>query len=161
MNGLVPVLIAVLLAEFGPRAAVYAGSSWRSAAPWLIAASIATASVAGGLIAPSMTEWADALLIAIALGFAAIGQVQRVKPVSGMFRTIITFWQGGAPLLAFAFATRFGAPVVALGAVGGLIAVAVLTRVASEAPVKPIRWAAAAILAVAAMVVAIGALRLA
>lgn len=161
MNGLVPVLIAVLFAEFGPRASLYAGTNWRSAVPWLIGASVIAAAVTGGSIAPRMTEWADALLIAIALGFAAFGQIQRVTPVAGTFARLIAFWQGGAPLIVFAFAARFGAPVVALGAIAGLITAAVLSRAARDVPTAPFRWTAAALLAVAAVIVAVGALRLA
>lgn len=163
MNGLVPVLVAVILAEFGPRATLYANARPRDPSIWLIAASIIAAAIAGELVAPSLTGWADAFLIAIALTFAALGQVQAVKPVTNWFAVVVGFWHGGVPLIAFAFATRFGAPAVAAGALAGLVASAALTRITAGGPeiVRPIRWAAAGILLIAAAITAIGALRLA
>lgn len=160
MNGLIPVLIAVLLAEFGPRAMLVTEMRWRDAA---LSFTILAAAFAGTQVAPSLTGWANAFLIAISLGFGALGQVQRVKPVAGTIRGIVAFWQGGVPLIVFAFATRFGFITVTVGALAGLVAAAILTRVAngSNIPIAPVRWAAATILAVAALVVAIGALRLA
>lgn len=160
MNGLVPVLIAVLLAEFGPRAMLVAEIRWRDAA---VSLTILAAALAGTQVAPSLTGWANALLIAISLGFGALGQAQRVKPISGTIGGIVAFWQGGVPLIVFAFATRFGFITVAVGAVAGVLASAILTRAANAGNVQtaPIRWAAVAVLAVAAMVVAVGALRLA
>jgi hypothetical protein len=158
MNGLVPVLIAVLLAEFGPRAALYADARLREPTPWIIAASVIAASVAGGLTGSGLTAWADAFLIAIALAFAAFGQVQNVRARAGTLPVALAFWQGGTPLLAFAFAARFGAPAVAAGALMGLIVAAILTRAAGSTAV--FRWIAAAALAIATVVVAVGALRL-
>lgn len=162
MNGLVPVLIAVLLAEFGPRAEIYAGARRFGAPLLVIVAGVVAAALAGILVAPTLTDWADAFLIAIALAFAAMGQAQRVKPMTGRASTIMAFWRGGVPLIAFAFATRFGAVTVMAGTLAGLVAAAILTRAAhgNAIPIVPVRWFAVAILAVAAIVVAIGALRL-
>lgn len=162
MNGLVPVMIAVLLAEFGPRMALYADARIPNPLLWVIAAGVIAAAMAGALIAPGLTEWADAFLIAVALAFAAFGQAQRIDAIDGTVPRVIAFWRGGVPLLAFGFATRFGALSVAAGVMGGVVAAAVLTGISrsSGVPIAPIRWAAAAILAVAAVVVAVGALRL-
>lgn len=162
MNGLVPVLVAVLLAEFGPRAALYADARMRSVAPWIIIASIVAASAGGALVAPGLTGWADAFLIAIALAFGAVGQAQRIRPATGLIPVTVAFWQGGVPLIAFAFAARFGAISVAAGALTGVAAAAILTRVVPPGliPAMAIRWVAVAALAIAAIAVAVGALRL-
>ncbi|MEP6784988.1 MAG: hypothetical protein ABI898_04510 [Sphingomonadales bacterium] len=163
MNGLVPVLIAVLLAEFGPRSAIYADARLRDPSLWVIALGVIAAAIAGALVAPTLTGWADAFLIAIALTFAALGQAQKVKLATGPIPVIVAFWRGGVPLIAFAFATRFGALTVGLGALGGLLIAAVMTRVADSSGMNviPIRWAAVLVLGIAAVVVATGALRLA
>ena len=96
------------------------------------------------------------------LVFAAFGQLQRVKSASGLVAVVATFWRGGVLLIVFAFATRFGVFAASLGALGGLAAAAVLTRVArsSALPIQPIRWCAAIILAFSAAFAAVGALRL-
>lgn len=160
MNGLIPALIAVLLAEIGPRAAVHAGSHWRVA---VLCAGVIGAAVAGTFVASSLTGWANAFLIAISLGLAALGQAQRVPPTITTMTAIIIFWRGGVPLIAFAFATRFGAVWVGAGALMGLLAASVLTRAlhGGNISIAPFRWGAVAILGMAAMTVAIGALRLA
>jgi hypothetical protein len=162
MNGFVPVLLAVALAEFGPRAAIYANARRFETALWLIAACVIASAAAGQVVAPTLTGWADAFLIAISLAFAALGQMHRVKPATGVFRTVAAFWRGGVVLIAFAFAARYGAAAAALGTLAGMTAAAVLTRVVEGArqPVAPFRWVCAGVLITASFVVAVQALRL-
>jgi len=162
MNGFVPILVAVLLAEFGPRALPYARTAGRAAVAVVMIAAIVAAAVAGHYVAPGLTGWADALMIAVALIFAAVGQVQRVAPVTGFVPVVASFWRGGTPLLAFAFAARFGLIATIAGAVCGVVAAVITSSIADEAPVPvaPIRTGSAVILALAAGIVAVQALRL-
>jgi hypothetical protein len=163
MNGFIPVLIAVVLAELGPRALLYAGARRHELALWVIALLIFAAGAAGTLVGPQLTGWADALMIAIALAFAAIGQLQRIKAAAGVLRIVAAFWSGGVLLIVFAFATRFGTLATAFGALAGLVGAVVVTRLAAagSVPIQPLRWGAAALLFGAAAIVAANALRLA
>jgi Ca2+/H+ antiporter, TMEM165/GDT1 family len=162
MNGFVPALVAVLLAEIGPRALLYADAGRHRIVLGVIAALVAAAGIAGTLLAGELTEWADALMIAIALTFAAVGQVQRIRPAVGFVRVVSAFWSGGVLILVFALATRFGPVAAITGGLAGLVAAAVLTRALAGGaiPLQPIRWAAAGILTLAGAVIAVGALRL-
>ncbi len=162
MNGFIPVLIAVALAELGPRARLYAGARRYEMALWIVVLLIFVAAAAGTLVGPQLTGWADALLIAIALAFAAVGQLQRVEPATGVWRTVAAFWSGGVLLLTFAFAARFGPFAAAFGAIGGLIAAVVIGRMtaAGAVPIQPLRWGASALLFGAAAIIAANALRL-
>ena len=162
MNGFVPAIVAVMLAEMGPRALLYADARRQEIILWFIAALVFLAGAAGVLAGRTMNAWANALMIAIALLFAAVGQLQRVKPATGAIRTLAAFWRGGVLLLVFALATRFGPFAASFGGLAGMAAAAVLTRVllSNGVPMQPIRWAAAALLAIAAGFLAVGALRL-
>ena len=162
MNGLIPALIAVMLIEIGPRAMLYADARHAQASLWIIVVMVFGAAAAGVAVAPMLTDWADAFMIALALAFGAIGQLQRIRPASGVVPVVIAFWRGGVALAVFAFAARFGVFGAAFGAIGGLVAAAVVSRAARGAgiPLDPLRWGAAGVLAIAAFVVAIGALRL-
>lgn len=160
MNGLVPALIAVLLAEIGPRALQLSTTTRPNLMAAIVAALIAAAAVGGTLVAPMLTEWADALMIGIALVLAAVAQVQRVKPAPGIVRQLWTFWSGGTALLAFAFAARFGAVTTGLGALGGLGAAMALSHVLPTAALRRIRLGAAAVLLLGGLAMAWGGLRL-
>ena len=162
MNGLIPALIAVMLIEIDPRAMLYADARHAQASLWIIVVMVFGAAAAGVAVAPMLTDWADAFMIALALAFGAIGQLQRIRPAAGVVPVVIAFWRGGVALAVFAFAARFGVFGAAFGAIGGLVAAAVVSRAARGAgiPLDPLRWGAAGTLAVAAFVVAIGALRL-
>ena len=162
MNGLIPALIAVMLIEIGPRAMLYADARRAQASLWIILVMVFAAAVAGVAVAPMLTDWADAFMIAIALAFGAAGQLQRIRPAVGVVPVVIAFWRGGVALAVFAFAARFGVLGAAFGAIGGLVAAAVVSCGARGAgiPLDPLRWGAAGILAITAFVVAIGALRL-
>jgi hypothetical protein len=162
MNGFVPAIVAVMLAEMGPRALLYADARRQEIALWLIAAAVFAAGAAGVLSSRTMNAWATALMIAIALLFAAVGQLQRVAPATGSIRTLAAFWRGGVLILVFALATRFGPFAASFGGLAGMAAAAIATRalLAGGVPMQPIRWAAAALLAIAAGFIAVGALRL-
>ena len=150
MDSLVPAFIAVLLTQAGDRS------------PWLVAilsdrydrpltvlfaavlahaAGNAVAATGGMLIAPMLTPNARQLMLALALGFAAMGALWRLKPPERL-----DGWKLGAfltPLLGvfilaagdttqfftFAFAAHGPSPVLA--AVGATAAVAVVNFVAA------------------------------
>jgi hypothetical protein len=162
MNGFVPAIVAVMLAEMGPRALLYANARRQEIALWLIAAAVFVAGAAGVLTSRTMNAWATALMIAIALLFAAVGQLQRVAPATGSIRTLAAFWRGGVLILVFALATRFGPFAASFGGLAGMAAAAIATRalLAGGVPMQPIRWGAAALLSIAAGFLAVGALRL-
>lgn len=162
MNGFIPALVAVLLAEIGPRALFYAAAGRHRIVLFAMAALVALAGTGGVVLARELTEWSNALMIAIALLFAAVGQVQRIRPAAGIIPVVSAFWSGGVLILVFALAIRFG-PVAAIGGgLAGLVAAAVLTRalVGGGIPLQPVRWAAAALLTLAGAFIAVGALRL-
>ena len=162
MNGFIPALVAVLLAELGQRASARSGSYSRGATWIVMTVLIVAASIAGQVMVAQMTDWAGALLIAVALALAATGQFLRVRPRATSTGVLWAFWSGGAPLLAFAFAIRFGAIASALGTLAGLIVAAVLTAVAGESGValRLPRAMAGIMLASVAAFVAASALRL-
>jgi len=162
MNGFVPAIVAVMLAEMGPRALLYASARRQEIVLWFIAALVFIAGAAGVLSGRTMNPWATALMIAIALLFASVGQLQRVAPATGAIRTLAAFWRGGVLILVFALATRFGPFAASFGALAGMAAAAIATRalLSSGVPMQPIRWGAAALLAIAAGFLAMGALRL-
>lgn len=162
MNGFVPAIVAVMLAELGPRALLYADARRQEIILWFIAALVFVAGAAGVFAGRTMNAWATALMIAIALVFAAFGQLQRIAPATGAIRTLAAFWRGGVLLLVFALATRFGPFAASFGALAGMAAAAIITRtlIANGIPVQPVRWAAAALMTIAAAFLAVGALRL-
>jgi hypothetical protein len=162
MNGFIPALVAVMLAEMGPRALLYADARRQEIGLWLIAALVFLAGAAGVLARSIMNIRASALMIAIALLFAAAGQIQRVAPATGVIRTVAAFWRGGVLILVFALATRFGPFAASFGALAGMLAAAIATRalLTGGVPMKPLRWAAAVALAGSAAFLAVDALRL-
>ena len=162
MNGFVPAIVAVMLAEMGPRALLYADARRQEIILWFIAALVFFAGAAGVLSSRTMNAWASALMIAIALLFAAIGQLQRVPPATGAIRTLAAFWRGGVLIMVFALATKFGPFAASFGGLAGMAAAAIATRVllSNGVPMQPIRWGASAVLATAAGFLAVGALRL-
>lgn len=160
--GLIPALLAVLLAEVGERALMLRSAGGRGAFVAIVAGLIAAGTVAGALIAPRMTLPARDLMLGVALLLAGVTQLRRVKPISGSWRGALQFWQGGTLLLAFALAARFEAWSVAPGIAGGLLAALVLTHAATTAglALPLLRRVAAGVLLIAGAVCALGALRL-
>lgn len=162
MNGFIPAAIAVLLAEFGPNAAMLWGKQKHERILWIVAIAVFATGAGGWLLAAQLTDWADALLIGIALMLAAIGQLQRAKPRAQSWQIVVAFWGGGTPLIVFALATRFGPLAASFGGLVGLILAIVLTRVATAAnlPVRAIRIGAATLLALTGAWCIVGGLRL-
>lgn len=151
-----------MLAEMGPRALLYAEARRQEIALWVIAGAVFAAGAAGVLAGRTMNLDARALLVAVALLFAAIGQLQRVAPATGTIRTLAAFWRGGVLLLVFALATRFGPFAASFGCIAGMAAALAATRIlrANGVAMQPIRWAAAAVLAISAGWIGVSALRL-
>lgn len=162
MNGFIPALVAVLLAEIGPRALFYAEAGRHRIVLVTMAVLVALAGTGGALLARELTEWSNALMIAIALLFAAVGQVQRIRPAAGIVPVVAAFWSGGVLILVFTIAIRFGPVAAVAGGLAGLVAAAVLTRALVDGgiPLQPVRWAAATVLTLASAFIAVGALRL-
>ncbi len=180
-------LVAAALAQAADRApwlaAILADRYRRpgiviAAAALALAVDYALASVAGAVAAPLLSPNAKLLLLACALLLAAGGMVTRPKAPDRL-----TGWRVGAfatPflglfILAFGDATQFIAfalaarsPVPALAAVGatlGALAVLALAAVLGEEayrklPLTPIRWAGAAVLGIAGVVLGLEAARL-
>ena len=65
MNGFVPAIVAVMLAEMGPRALLYADARRQEIILWFIAAVVFLAGAAGVFAGRTMNAWANALMIAI------------------------------------------------------------------------------------------------
>ncbi len=162
MNGFIPALVAVLLAEIGPRALFYLESGRHRIVLVAILVLVTIAGTSGIWLAHELTEWSNALMIAIALAFAAIGQLQRVRPAAGIIPVVAAFWSGSVLILVFALAIRFGPAASVGGAIAGMLAAALLTRAMVDGgiPLQPVRWAATAILMLASATVAVSALRL-
>lgn len=187
MDSLVPAFIAVLLAQAGDRS------------PWLVAiladrygkpltvafaavlahaAGNAVAAAAGLLIAPMLPPNARQLLLALALIFAAMGALWRLKPPDrlegwklGAFTTTLL----GVFILAagdttqfftFAFAAQEPAPV--LTAVGATLAVLAVNAAAAlmgekawrKLPVRAYRIGFGLLCLATSLILAAGALRL-
>lgn len=154
MNGLIPALLAVLLAEVGPRGASLAAGGPRATVVFVVAAVVAGSAVGGGLVAPTLAPAARALLIAVALGFGAWAQVGRLAPATTTRGALFAFWRGGTALLVFALATWFPPVSVLLGAALALVvaALAGVSPVAAPIVARLRRPCAAALLAAAAII---------
>ena len=163
MNGFVPALLAVLLAEFGPRALSYTAAPYREALGWMAAAMIFGAGAGGIVVASHMTVHAQTLMLGIALAFAGMGQIGRVRSASGFAGNLALFWRGGSALLAFAFAARFAGIATLLGSAGGLVA-ALLLSLAARAnrwPLDALRRTGGVLLLASGAFCAVTGLRLA
>lgn len=187
MDSLVPAFIAVLLTQVGDRSpwlvAILAdrfGKPFTVALAALLAhaAGNAVAATGGALIAPMLTPNAKQLILALALGFAAMGALWRLKPPDR-----IEGWKLGTfltPLLGifilaagdttqfftFAFAAHGPSPVLAaIGATAAVLVVNLAAALAGEAawrklPVRAWRIGFGLLCLVAGLVLAAGALRL-
>ena len=160
MNGLIPALLAVFLAEVGPRGAALALRTGRATIVFVVAAVLAASAVGGGLIASRLAPNAEALLIAFALAFGGWAQVSRVAAPATMRNALLAFWRGGTSLLVFALATRFSPASVGLGAGLGLGAAALLGPSLPDGAWRVVRPICATLLFLAAAILAVVALRL-
>lgn len=187
MDSLVPAFIAALLIQAGDRSPwLVALLADRFGKPLLVALAAVLAHATGNviaatggmLIAPMLTPNAKQLLLALALAFAAAGALWRLKPPDRL-----EGWQLGAfltPLLGvfilaagdttqfftLAFAARGPSPL--LTAIGAILAVLVVNSVAAFAgetpwrklPVRAYRIGFGLVCLIAAIILALGALRL-
>lgn len=187
MDSLVPAFIAVLLTQAGDRSPwLVAILADRFGKPFMVvfaaflahAMGNAVAAAGGLLIAPMLTPNARQLLLALALLFAAMGALWRLKPPDRL-----EGWKLGAfatPLLGifilaagdttqfftFAFAVRGPSPVLA--AIGATIAVLVVSTAAAlmgekawrRLPIAPYRIGFGLLCLTIGFVLAAGALRL-
>ncbi len=162
MNGFVPALVAVLLAEWGPRAVMLWQAPRRELKLWIVAALLFGAGAGGTVVGPMLTDWAEALMAGIALILAGIGQIQRVRPATATWRVLWGFWSGGSVLLVFALAAPFGALAASFGALAGLALALALTTAARDAklPERAIRLVAAIVLIGVGATSALAGLRL-
>lgn len=155
MNGLIPALIAVLLAEIGERGAAASGAPSRLYIG-LVAALVAASAIAGNIAAPFVTTPAATLMTGISLLYAGLYQL-RPADVS---RPLTAFWLSGTPLIVFALAARFGSVPVAIGSFAGLGGAAALSSLGA-ANIRVYRLVAAVLLLLGGIVAAIAGLRLA
>ena len=119
-----PALIAVLLAEFGGRAALFARLPRLSLAATVLGLAVGIAAFGGVSLAPTMNANARALLLGLALiltGFGQFGKAPSDNPPVTFIGTLLFVWRSGAPFLAFAFSVWKGAPIgAAAGALAGV-----------------------------------------
>lgn len=187
MDALVPAFIAALLAGIGDRPAWLAAIlADRLGRPLAVAfgfalahALVSTIAAAGALvIGPIMAPNARALLLAIALLFAAAGAVLKIRPPGRLERwrlgAFATALLGGAILavgdrtafLTFGFAVRSPTPfLAAAGAAAGSLVVSSAAIACGEAawlrlPLRAFGLATGAILFVVGATIALFALRL-
>ena len=161
MNGFVPALVAVLLAEFGPRARVLLAARHSQLLAVFVTLLIILAAGGGGIVASQLSGWADTLMIGGALVLAGSGQFQRVRPVSGRLRLLATFGGGGSLLIVFAMAARFGPLAAATGGLAGMVLALTLTNVVPDTrATRVLRLAAGTVLVIAGAIAAAVGLRL-
>jgi putative Ca2+/H+ antiporter (TMEM165/GDT1 family) len=187
MDALLTTFVAAALAEWGDRTQLFViVLAARFARPGAILAGLAVAAAANGLVAAIggvlihelVNTRALSLLVALALLMAGAGSlIQRRPPDIG------ARWRTGAfvtaavslflleigdktQFITFALAARFDTVLLAVaGATAGILVAnapaAILgSALADAVPVKPIRWAMAALLVVTGFVVAVQALEL-
>lgn len=187
MDALLSSFVAAVLAEWGDRTQLFViVLAARFARPGQILAGLAVAALANGLVAAIggvlihelIPTRALSLLVALALLMAGLGSLIQRKPPDLAAR-----WRTGAFVTAalslflleigdktqfvtFALAARFDSiGLTVAGATAGILVAnapaAVLgSAFAGTVPVKPIRWAIAALLLVTGFVVAVQALEL-
>lgn len=188
MDALLTAFVGALLAEWGDRTQLFViVLAARFARPAPILAGLAVAALVNGLIAAVGGIWvhdliptrALSLLVALALLMAGAGSLIRRRPPNigaswrtGAFLTAaasLTLLEIGdkTQFLTFALAARFDSVALAVtGATAGILVAAAPAAVLGSAfpstvPVRPIRWAVAAVLIVTGFVVAVRALELA
>jgi hypothetical protein len=158
-------MLAVLLAEFGGRATLFARLPKLSLAATLLGASVGVAAFAGVSLAPTMNAHARALILGLALiltGFGQFGKAPSAEPPATLVATLLFVWRSGAPFLAFAFSIWKGSPIAAAsGALAGLAGAVALGAV----PMSPnmllwLRRAAGLLMAGIGIYAALWALRL-
>jgi putative Ca2+/H+ antiporter (TMEM165/GDT1 family) len=186
MDALVTAFVATFLAAWGDKTqravASLAGRSGRPASvlaglALAAVASSAVAGIAGAMIAHTVTITATSLLAAVALLFAGVaGLIRRETPagepgrwplLSAAALCLVAEIGERGQLLTFALAARFdSAPLAAAGGAAGLVAACLPAALLGDsferaAPVRAIRYGAAALFLIAGFIVAVRALGLA
>lgn len=117
-------MVAVLLAEFGGRAAQFPRLSRLALAATLLGLSVGAAAFAGISLAPTMNGHARTLMLGFAFiltGFNQFGKAPSSVPPATLTGTSLFVWRSGAPFLAFALSIWSGSPVgAAAGALAGI-----------------------------------------
>ena len=162
MNTFIPALIAVLLAEFGGRATMFARLPL---AATLLGIAVGVSAFAGVSLAPAMNAYARALMLGVALvltGFGQFGKAPAGDPPARFSGTFLFVWRSSAPFLAFAFAIWKSSPVgAAAGALAGVVgAVALGAMPLSPHIIVWVRRAAGATITVIGIYAVLWALRL-
>ncbi len=166
MNGLIPTLIAVLLAEIGGRSQVALRLPRYGWGDRVLAMTVALAAVGGSIVAPTMTDRARALLLGLALLAAAWGQRGNVDPdgsttPSGFYAILAFMWRSNVAFLTFAFAAWKGGPGGAMfGALFGFLGAIAISTFALPGILARLRIGAAVVLATTGLYSALWALRL-
>ena len=165
MNAFIPALIAVLLAEFGGRATLFARLPRLALAATVLGIAVGIAAFGGISLAPTMPIRARSLLLGVALiltGFGQFGKAPSGDPPGTLIATLLFVWRSSAPFLAFAFSIWSGAPVGAaagaLAGVAGAVALGVVPLSAQN--ILWVRRASGAALAITGIYAALWALRL-
>lgn len=160
MNVLVPVFLAVVLAEVGGPLAVI-GRERRVVALLAMAGLVGVAAFAGGTVGEMLVTSARTLLLGLALLFAGMGMFGRRKVEAGpqMIRLVaVTLYRSPTPFLAFAFSAWVGTPLMA-GA-GALAGIAGAVAVGTLQTARPVRIGAGIMLCAAGIIAALNGLRL-
>jgi hypothetical protein len=159
VNGLIPALIVVLLAEIGAPLGTLAIRRGNLVAFGMAALVFAAAGI-GWQFSAMMAGDARALMLGVLVVFAASGQIWAGKPATDtLFGSILAITRSPAPGLAFGFAAYLGEPVTP--ALGALVAVAIAAGLAAiHVAVPPgIRQASGGILLLVGLYLALDALR--
>ena len=166
MNALIPVFVAVLLAEIGGPLSIFGrgfGRGRRNAAALAMGLLIGVAVIGGWSVGTILIAPARSLMLGLALLFAGIAQF---GPRKGVVETP-TIWAGAlmvyrspAPFLAFAFAAWMNAPLGA-GA-GAMLGLGLAAVIGSQGFVVPrgVRVGSGVALCFAGLFAALSGLRL-
>lgn len=161
MNLVLPVALAVLLAEVGgPLARSIAARYWRALVMALL--TIVAAAIAGDVVGADMIVRSRDMMLAIALFFAAFAQVTRDRHQAApttSWRALLAASRAATPLLVMTLAMRYVAPVAAAG--GAMLGLAGASVVARQLPDANPRWriAAGVVLGIATLVYALRVVR--
>jgi hypothetical protein len=167
VNALIPVFVAVLLAEFGGSLATF-GPKRRVVVAIAVALLVVAAAIGGWAIAGILVTPARTMLLGLALLFAGFGKFERRKEIAGeptLLASAMLVYRSPTPFLVFSFASLMSAPISAaigaLAGVGVVMTVGPLVGGANEVAIPPrVRAGAGIILCLAGIFAALSGLRL-
>ena len=187
MDALLSTFVAAALAEWGDRTQLFVlVLAARFGRPGPVLAGLAVAAFANSLVAAiggsfvhdQVNARALSLLVALALLMAGVGSLIRRRPpdmaarwrtgafLTGAVTLFLLEFGDKTQFLTFALAGRFDSVALATaGATAGILAAnapaaAFGAAFAASVPVRPIRWAAAALFLIGGFIVAVNALQL-